>query len=209
MGSLADCWKECARAPGTNSAWERLLNEHHTLFSRIVARVAHNFGFHATPDIDDAVQEAWVKLAELARKGTMAQLDGASLEAYLKTVAANAAHDYFERRRARRRDAAVTISIDEPAAAEPRGTGVDDVERAVLLSEIRNLTGGSQRDQIVFLLYYRQGWTAREIAGVRQIALTAEGVESLLARMAKTIRDKMHRPRPREEPGEGFSTSGT
>jgi RNA polymerase sigma-70 factor (ECF subfamily) len=60
-----------------------------------------------------------------------------------------------------------------------------------------------ERDRALFWLYYRQGFTAEEIAGLSATGLTPKGVESALRRVATWLRGEMqrHKPQDQAEPG--------
>jgi RNA polymerase sigma-70 factor (ECF subfamily) len=65
------------------------------------------------------------------------------------------------------------------------------VEDKILLREIEDLIGQiaeKERDKVVFLLYYRQGLTAKKIAGIPGIELSEKGVESCLHRLTERVR---------------------
>jgi RNA polymerase sigma-70 factor (ECF subfamily) len=53
-----------------------------------------------------------------------------------------------------------------------------------------------ERDRAIFWLYYRQGFTAEEIAGLIGAELTAKGVESALRRVAKWVRSEIEKREP-------------
>jgi RNA polymerase sigma-70 factor (ECF subfamily) len=46
----------------------------------------------------------------------------------------------------------------------------------------------TERDKLVFLLYYRQGFTAKAIAELPGIQLSEKGVESCLLRLTRHLR---------------------
>ena len=50
------------------------------------------------------------------------------------------------------------------------------------------------RDRTAFWLYYRQGFTAKEIAGMPAMNLTVKGVESLLFRLTAVLRARLAPP---------------
>jgi RNA polymerase sigma-70 factor (ECF subfamily) len=58
-----------------------------------------------------------------------------------------------------------------------------------------------ERDRTVFWLYYRQGYTAGEIAALPAMKLTVKGVESLLYRLTSAVRAQLN---PKEK---GFGGS--
>jgi RNA polymerase sigma-70 factor (ECF subfamily) len=53
-----------------------------------------------------------------------------------------------------------------------------------------------ERDRALFWLYYRQGYTAEEIAGLPAVGLTAKGVESALRRVTVWLRAEVARGKP-------------
>src|SRR6185369_14042868 len=105
------------------------------------------------------------------------------LEAYLKASIANAAHDYFRSQRAKRRDVLATTSIDDSSSSGFQFADGSDPDRKLLIRQIELLVEGSERDKDVFLLYYRQGWTAKEISNIPGVGLSAKGVESVVLRL--------------------------
>jgi len=163
--------------------------------------VANRFGANHAQEIDDAMQEICLKLSNQARLDRFPDTDDAMLEAYLKATIANAAHDYFRAQRAQRRDVTVTRPIDENFPMAAYATSATDADRRLLLSQIENLVAGSDRDKCIFFLYYREGWTAKEIAHIPSLGLAAKGVESLVFRMASVLRAKLGKPAG----SEGFS----
>jgi RNA polymerase sigma-70 factor (ECF subfamily) len=60
-----------------------------------------------------------------------------------------------------------------------------------------------ERDRALFWLYYRQGYTAEEIARLSAAGLTAKGVESALRRVTVWLRDQVGNKRPGSQPGAG------
>jgi len=175
------------------------------LFSRIVVRVAHRFGVTAADEIDDAIQEICLKITSQARSGKTPNAEDGILEAYLKATIANAAHDYFRGQRAQRRDVLVTTSINENLSASIQGPGAGDLDRSLLIREIEQMIDGSSRDRNVFLLYYRYGWTAKEISAIPSVGLSPKGVESLVFRIIATVRERVKESPPGEQIDKGFS----
>lgn len=200
MDSLAHLWKECVRAPRDNAAWERLLDSQQSAFARIVVRVAHRFGVSALRELDDAMQEACLKLSDMARDNCVPAMDDAAVECYLKASIANAAHDYFRRRRAKRRDAGVTISIDQDSAPALPAAGDPNPDREILLRQMEQRANGSSRDRAIFQLHFRDGCTCKEISRIPSLGLTAKGVESVIFRMVKDLRDGLEKPPGKDGP---------
>jgi RNA polymerase sigma-70 factor (ECF subfamily) len=67
----------------------------------------------------------------------------------------------------------------------------NSIEDQILLQEIEDLVNritDTDRDKLVFLLYYRQGFTARAIADLPGIQLSEKGVESCILRLTRQLR---------------------
>lgn len=66
-----------------------------------------------------------------------------------------------------------------------------DPHRGILIAEIeRKLEIQSLRDRNIFWLYFRQGLTTRDIAGMSHPTLSQKGVESVINRLSKDLRAK-------------------
>jgi DNA-directed RNA polymerase specialized sigma24 family protein len=120
---------------------------------------------------------------------------------YIKVFTANLSHDHFKASHSLKRGgAAVATSRDceNPidalqGTASPAGTA----ERKVLMREVdaclRGMTEGSncERDRRVFWLYYRVGMTASAIAALPKVGVNVKGVESILQRLTRQVREQL------------------
>ena len=114
------------------------------------------------------------------------------------------ANDYFRRlNSAKRGGKSITGSLSEDTApVHAAGQDSRKLQQTVLLSQLDRLLLSSPkdvsaRDRSLFWLYYRQGFTAEEIAGMDGSGLTPKGVESALRRVSKWVRDEMEARRSR------------
>ena len=169
--------------------WEVFVRRLQPIFARVVYRVALSTGAAQAGDVDDVVQECFVKL-ERARARTEGGASGfdcpAAALAYLKVLAANTARDYIRKRSAERRGTAQRAALDDRLDEIAVSNG-PDLDRKVLILQINGLLDNAKQ-RTIFWLYYRQGFTAKEIAELPGIRLSAKGVESLLRRLALEIR---------------------
>jgi RNA polymerase sigma-70 factor (ECF subfamily) len=60
-----------------------------------------------------------------------------------------------------------------------------------------------ERDRALFWLYYRQGYTAEEIARLSATGLTAKGVESALRRVTNWLKNEVGPGKPGPQPQSG------
>jgi RNA polymerase sigma-70 factor (ECF subfamily) len=188
---------------GDEQVWNEFIRRLNPVIARSVIRVSTRYGLSDKFLIDDLVQETYLKICakecKLLRTFTPQHPD--AIFGFVKVVAANVAQDFFKSRLAvRRAPEAKADSVEEGAAAaspeSAKGT-LNTTERSVLLEQIdRKLSAvvppeELQRARTVFWLYYRSGFTASAIASLPELDLTTKGVESLLLRLTRLMREKL------------------
>jgi RNA polymerase sigma-70 factor, ECF subfamily len=183
--------------------WELLVRRLQPIFARIVYRVVRNTSAAVPADVDDVIQECFLKLGAAFGKqyDQPAAFDSEpTTVAYLKVLAANVARDYIRKRHAEKRSSAKTTSVED-CLHEIAGARVSDVDRSVLIRQIDCFLGDDVKGRTIFWLYYRQGFTAKEISEIPVFQLSPKGVESLLRRLTDTVREKVNGPEgfPRPE----------
>jgi RNA polymerase sigma-70 factor (ECF subfamily) len=190
--------------------WEEFVRLTHGL---VASTIYYSLSRWRTPQrelVEDLVQETFLKLCadnfNLLRR--FRSQSSEAFAAYLRTVAASVAADGRRRDRAQKRGSGGTaLELDEardvPASADSTGA----VERTILLEHIENcLSGQKDRDQHVFWLYYRHGFTAEAISEFRSLDLSSSGVESLLRRLVTAVRKCLEkRGQQIPSPGKGDS----
>lgn len=150
--------------------------------------------------VDDLLQETYLKLCvdkcrvllEFARQHS----DEAVL-AYIKTIAINVVHDHFKSLHSQKRGAGETDQLQDgfdPAAQSGSFGGPEAMEHKVFLQQVhqqlQNCAAGSnqERDCLIFWFYYLQGMSAKAIAALATIKLTAKGVEAVIFRLTRCVR---------------------
>ncbi len=209
--------KACAGSADA-AEWEEFLRRCVPIATLVAARVSRMWLGRATPSIvDDIVQEVFLKLCEQRRR-ILREFDPRGEDSFfglLRTVSASVANDHFRRQNsAKRGGRVVTVELDEHASANsPLGpSDTTGMQKAVLYSELdlklRSAPGViAERDRAIFWLYYLQGLTAEEIAGLPTTQLSSKGVESALRRVTVWLRRELEQrrldipPRPAEEAG--------
>jgi len=204
--SVNELAKACAHSSNA-SEWEEFLRRCTPLASLIVARVVRVWTKTASPAmVDDILQEVFLKLCEQERRilRDFEAREEDSFFALLRIVSGSVANDYFRRlNSAKRGGKSVTGSLSEDTAPiHAAGQDSRKLQQTVLLSQLDRLllsspNDVSARDRSLFWLYYRQGFTAEEIAGMDGSGLTPKGVESALRRVSKWVRDEMEARRSR------------
>jgi RNA polymerase sigma-70 factor (ECF subfamily) len=201
-----DLAKVCAHSADA-AEWEEFLRRCAPLASLVALRVSRMWVNGSSPEmVDDIVQEVFLKLCEQERR-ILREFEPRGEDSFLgllRIVSASVANDYFRRLySAKRGGKVVTTPLFEDAAPFPAACGYQaaQTERSVLLAQLDQKLRSApevigERDRTLFWLYYRQGLTAEEIAGMTGAGLTAKGVESALRRVAKWLREEVENRKP-------------
>jgi len=191
-------------------AWTEFISRFQVVIAAAVLRTARHWGEPSRSQLDDLVQDTYLKLCEddsrLLRSFQPRQED--SIYGFLKVVAANVVHDHYKAALAAKRGASQTEAIIEPTQNAPEATVADSysaVSQRLQLEQIdkvlRLVTAGKdqERKRTIFWLRHRQGLTASEIASIPSFGLTTEGVESVLMRLSVVIRSHFENSSPHRE----------
>jgi RNA polymerase sigma-70 factor (ECF subfamily) len=194
--------RACAEG-NDGAAWSEFVSRFHRPISLSIIRVAYQWGEIPQQFVDDLVQDTYLKLCtdncrHLLEFGT--QHSDEALLGYIKKIAINVAHDHFKSLHSQKRGSGEVSQIMEdadPKAGPSSPGGQESMEREILFKQIDEclescLEGPDRdRDRIIFWLYYQQCMTAREIAALPTIGLSAKGVESVIVRVTRLLRERM------------------
>ena len=199
--SPSNLFSICARG-GDPASWKEFIRCFNPVIARSVLRVAIRYGSSDKSLIDDLVQETYLKICanECKVLRTFTPQHPESTFGFLKVVAASVAYDFFKSRLAEKRAPETTAESIEhipPVSKTSLNNTLSRTEREVLIGQIdRKLIaivppGELQRARTVFWLYYRSGFTASTIASLPTLKLTTKGVESLLFRLTRLVRESL------------------
>ncbi len=176
-----------------------------TRFQGNIASVLVKMAFrHGRPSQDllhELKQEVYLKIfaADCKVLRTLRSCEEPVVAALVQSIAYTVACDYFRKNSALKRGGAQRmVALDDAANAETFAAG--DGENpllSILFSEIDHALGEVadpsrlRQQRSVFWLYFRHGFTARDIAGLPSCGLSEKGVESLLGRLTKSVRERL------------------
>jgi RNA polymerase sigma-70 factor (ECF subfamily) len=188
---------------GTESDWVDFIRVFQPVVARSVLRVLRRHSANSASLVDDLVQETYMRLCKdnfrALRDFEHRHTD--ALFAYMRVVATSAALDHFRSLATLKRQG--EIADDEAtneAAVSPRV-----IEDRAHLKQLEAFLASTQseRDCSIFWLYYKQGFTAPEIARIPHLGLTQKGVESCIFRLTQDIRLAMKSARISSARNEG------
>jgi RNA polymerase sigma-70 factor (ECF subfamily) len=200
--SAEDLIRACAES-NDSAAWSEFVARFQRPISLSIQRTACQWGKAPAQFVDDLLQETYLKLCadkcrlllEFAEKHP----DGAVL-GYIKTIAINVAHDHFKSLHSQKRGARETDQLledFEPAAQSGSFGGAEAMHREVFLKQVnhqvQDCAAGSnqERDCLIFWFYYLQGMSAKAIATLATVKLTAKGVEAVIYRLTRCVREHL------------------
>jgi RNA polymerase sigma-70 factor (ECF subfamily) len=200
--SALELIRACAEL-GDGAAWEEFVARFRIPISLAIKRTACRWGKDPAQLVDDLLQETYLKLCadkcRLLFEFAQQHPDEAVL-GYIKTIAINVTHDHFKSLHSRKRGAGETDQLlddFEPVAQGGSFGGPEAMEREVFLKQVheqlQTCAAGSnqERDCLIFWFYYLQGMTAKAIAALATVKLTAKGVEAVIYRLTRCVREHL------------------
>lgn len=177
---------------GDGRAWLELVDRYRPAILRVMAKAASPT---TVEDLRDLEQEVWTRLLHRDQQPLrrLRRPTEATLRAFLCTVALNVARD--ARRRAGRRPQ-LEVTQEGELADWPDGTDLETLladrqRHRQALEAARAEVGDEERDLLIFELYFRDGATASEIAAFPGIDLSVKGVETVLFRLTRKVRQRL------------------
>jgi RNA polymerase sigma-70 factor, ECF subfamily len=207
--SVEELIRACAES-NDSAVWNEFVSRYHRPIGLSILRTAHHWGVVSQPVVDDLVQETYLKLCanqcRLLRDFVSQHPE--AVVGYIKTIAANVAHDHFRALHSQKRgsgEPAQSLEDFEPEAPSINSGGPDAMEREILLREINlcletcSKGPDQERDRMIFWLYYQQGMSATAIADLPTVGLTPKGVESAIFRLTRMVREQIASRRSQPE----------
>jgi RNA polymerase sigma-70 factor (ECF subfamily) len=187
--------------------WGSVLARFDRLIVATVFKICRRFGTVDKADIDDLVQEIYVRLCaddyRILRQSRITH--AGAIYGLIQAVSTTTVLDHFRARRAQKRGASkvVPLSADQQAVTWEAHT----YDRSLLIGEIDEHlfrlgdSAAQRRDRRIFWLYYRSGLTSRDIASIPGLELTQKGVESVIRRLTLELKHLL-KYAPAESKGE-------
>lgn len=172
----------------SDAAWTEFVRHFQPVMASSICRVLRRYGNVSAALVDDLIQETYIRICKdncRYLREFEARHDEAIL-AYIRVIAASVALDYFRARLTAKRRAEVDESTGDPDASISPGS----IEQSALIREVDQLLARTEsvRDRTIFWLYYRQGYTAKDIASISGLGLSQKGVESCIYRLTQLLR---------------------
>jgi RNA polymerase sigma-70 factor, ECF subfamily len=195
-------------------AWNEFVHRFQRPIALVALRTLRMWGVASSSRADDITQEVFLRLCaddcKLLHRFVGDQ--PASLIAYIKVIAAGVAHDHLRASSRKKRGGNLEMSAEDFRDLESHIAAPAQelaVERAIQIREIEDVLASfvpkiiTERDRTIFHLYFKQGFTARDIGSIASIGLSVKGVESSIHRTTSELRKVFgkHVPESQRLPG--------
>jgi RNA polymerase sigma-70 factor (ECF subfamily) len=204
--SVNDLARACSRSVDA-AEWDEFVRRCAPLASLVALRVSRLWVRDpSSAAVDDIVQDTFLKLCEQERR-ILRDFEPRGEDSFfglLRIVVSSVANDYYRRQYSAKRGGNVAMAVlegDEGSGDDAGAHSSDAMHQEALYGQLdKKLRSAPKaigdRDRTIFWLYYRQGFTAEEIARLPASGLTAKGVESALRRMTVWLRSELERKEP-------------
>lgn len=178
---------------GEQEQWREFVRRTQPLIASVIMNTIRRWKEPAPSMVDDLIQDTYVKLFANDRKALRSIKNEYenTIFGYLKVVASNVVRDHF---RQPENKADEVEPSDSVLPLPPDGH--DRLEFAHLKDKVQTLlehflsSETYERDVAIFWFFYEQGYTAKEISLLPNIGLTVKGVEAVLLRLTRYLREE-------------------
>ena len=191
--SIRDLLNLCLSSDGQEH-WREFVHRTQPLIASVIINTIRRWKEPSPSLVDDLIQDTYVRLFAADRKALRSIKNEYenTIFGYLKVVASNIVRDHF-RQPVNKVD---EIELSDPIL--PAGSDsheqfefADRKEKVQAILESLSSSETYQRDVAIFWLFYQQGYTAKEISLLPTAGLTVKGVEAVLFRLTRYVREKL------------------
>ena len=187
---------------GAEDDWREFVRRTQPLIASVIINTVRRWKQPAPALVDDLIQNTYVKLFDNDRKALRSiknEYENA-IFGFLKVVASNVVQDHFRKPGNKVDEVEVSDAVLPPGLDERERREFldkkDEVERILAKfppSETR------ERDLAIFWFFYEQGYTAKEISLMPHLKLTVKGVEAVILRLTRYIRERLEGKNPEKD----------
>jgi RNA polymerase sigma factor (sigma-70 family) len=191
--SIRDLLHLCLSSDGQEH-WRDFVHRTQPLIASVIINTMRRWTEPAPSRVDDLIQETYVKLFANDRKALRSIKNEYenTIFGYLRVVASNVVRDHFRQPKNKVDEIELSDAILPPGPDGHEQLEFEDKKEQI--QEILKSLSSSEayhRDVAIFWFFYEQGYTAKEISLLPAVALTVKGVEAVLFRLTRYIRERL------------------
>jgi RNA polymerase sigma-70 factor (ECF subfamily) len=179
---------------GEQEQWREFVRRTQPLIASVIMNTIRRWKEPAPSLVDDLIQDTYVKLFANDRKALRSIKNEYenTIFGYLKVVASNVVRDHFRQPENKADEVEPSDSVlPVPPDGHDRLEFAHLKDKVEALLECFSASETYERDLAIFWCFYEQGFTAKEISLLPNIGLTVKGVEAVLLRLTRFLRETL------------------
>jgi RNA polymerase sigma-70 factor, ECF subfamily len=197
--SIRDLLHLCLSSDGEEQ-WREFVRRTQPLIASVIINTVRRWKTPAPSLVDDLIQDTFVKLFANEKKALRVAKNEHenTIFGYLKVIASNVVRDHFRQPANKADEIEISDAVFPPGPRDrERLEFLQKKEQIKRILEMLSVSETYDRDVGIFWFFYEQGYTAKEISLLPAVGLTVKGVEAVLFRVARFVREKLELKEPK------------
>jgi len=197
--SIRDLLHLCLSSDGEEQ-WREFVRRTQPLIASVIINTVRRWKTPAPSLVDDLIQDTFVKLFANEKKALRVAKNEHenTIFGYLKVIASNVVRDHFRQPANKADEIEINDAVFPPGPRDrERLEFLQKKEQIKRILETLSVSETYDRDIGIFWFFYEQGYTAKEISLLPAVGLTVKGVEAVLFRVARFVREKLDLKEPK------------
>jgi RNA polymerase sigma-70 factor, ECF subfamily len=197
--SIRDLLHLCLSSDGEEQ-WREFVRRTQPLIASVIINTVRRWKTPAPSLVDDLIQDTFVKLFANEKKALRVAKNEHenTIFGYLKVIASNVVRDHFRQPANKADEIEISDAVFPPGPRDrERLEFLQKKEQIKRILETLSVSETYDRDVGIFWFFYEQGYTAKEISLLPAVGLTVKGVEAVLFRVARFVREKLELKEPK------------
>jgi RNA polymerase sigma-70 factor (ECF subfamily) len=197
--SIRDLLHLCLSSDGEEQ-WREFVRRTQPLIASVIINTVRRWKTPAPSLVDDLIQDTFVKLFANEKKALRVAKNEHenTIFGYLKVIASNVVRDHFRQPANKADEIEISDAVFPPGPRDrERVEFLHKKEQVKRILEMLSVSETYDRDVGIFWFFYEQGYTAKEISLLPAVGLTVKGVEAVLFRVARFVREKLELKEPK------------
>lgn len=197
--SIRDLLHLCLSLDGEEQ-WREFVRRTQPLVASVIINTVRRWKTPAPSLVDDLIQDTYVKLFANDKKALRVAKNEHenTIFGYLKVIASNVVRDHFREPANKADEIEISDAVLPPGPRDrERLEFLQKKEQIKRILEMLSVSETYDRDVGIFWFFYEQGYTAKEISLLPAVGLTVKGVEAVLFRVARFVREKLELKEPK------------
>jgi RNA polymerase sigma-70 factor (ECF subfamily) len=182
--------------------WREFVRRTQPLIASVIINTVRRWKQPAPSLVDDLIQNTYVKLFDNDRKAlrSIRNEHENAIFGYLKVVASHVVQDHFRKPANKAEEIELSDTVLPPGPDERQRLEFSDKKDEVkkILATLSS-SETYERDVAIFWFYYEQGYSAKEISLLPSVGLTLKGVEAVILRLTRYVREKLGNEKPEKD----------